>query len=136
MEFFKHPMGVRNRYRMSDALPVCKVALAFLVIAGLQLPAVAAPVNAATTNFNKSKSIPATGIVTDENGEALIGVSVAVKGTGTGAQTDASGKFTLDVAVNSTLVFSYVGFKTQEVVFTVKPLGLPWYQALNLTRLL
>lgn len=115
-------MGVRNRYRMSEALPICKVALAFLIIASTQLLAVAAPVNAAPTNFNKSKFVPVTGTVTDENGEALIGVSVAIKSTGTGTQTDASGKFTLDAAVNSTLVFSYVGFKTQEVVFTGSPL--------------
>jgi TonB-linked SusC/RagA family outer membrane protein len=124
MEFFKHPMGVRNRYRMSEALPICKVALAFLIIASTQLSAVAAPVNAAPTNFNKSKFVPVTGIVTDENGEALVGVSVAIKSTGTGTQTDASGKFTLDAAVNSTLVFSYVGFKTQEVVFTGSPLRI------------
>nr|WP_294941315.1 SusC/RagA family TonB-linked outer membrane protein [uncultured Mucilaginibacter sp.] len=109
---------------MSDALPVCKVALAFLVIAGMQLPAVAAPLNATATNFNKSKFVPVTGIVTDENGEALIGVSVAIKGTGTGTQTDVSGKFTLDAPANTTLVFSYVGFKTQEVVFTGSPLRI------------
>jgi TonB-linked SusC/RagA family outer membrane protein len=124
MEFFKHPMGVRNRYRLSETLPVCKVALAFLVIAGMQLPAVAAPVNAAAINFNNNKFVPVTGVVTDESGEALIGVSVAIKSTGTGTQTDANGKFTLDAAVNSTLVFSYVGFKTQEVVFTGSPLRI------------
>ncbi|OOQ57216.1 SusC/RagA family TonB-linked outer membrane protein [Mucilaginibacter pedocola] len=91
-------------------------------MAGMQLPAVAAPFNVTTIKVTNSKFVPATGVVTDENGEALIGVSVALKGTGTGTQTDASGKFTLDAAVNSTLVFSYVGFKTQEVVFTGKAL--------------
>ena len=127
-------MGVRNRYRMSEALPICKVALAFLIIASTQLSAVAAPVKAAPTNFNKSKFVPVTGLVTDENGEALVGVSVAIKSTGTGTQTDASGKFTLDAAVNSTLVFSYVGFKTQEVVFTGKALRVTMVSNTKLTE--
>lgn len=127
-------MGVRNRSRLAETLPVCKVALAFLVIAGMQLPAVAAPVNAATINVNNNKFIPVTGIVTDENGEALVGVSVAIKSSGTGTQTDASGKFTLDAAVNTTLVFSYVGFKTQEVVFTGKPLRVTLISNTKLTE--
>lgn len=118
MEFFKHPMGVRNRYRISDALPICKVALAFAIIASTQVSAIAAPASAVKTYINKAKFVPVTGLVTDGNGEPLIGVSVLVKGTGTGTQTDANGKFTLDAPTNATLVFSYVGFKTQEVVFT------------------
>lgn len=122
MEFFKHPMGVRNRYRMSPAIPVCKVALAFLIIAGIQLPAVAATANTVSVKTKSGAFVPATGLVTDENGEPLIGVSVTVKGTSNGGQTDVNGKFALDAPVNSTLVFSYVGFTTQEVAFTGKAL--------------
>lgn len=122
MEFFKHPMGVRNRYRMSPAIPVCKVALAFLIIAGIQLPAVAATANTVSVKTKSGAFVPATGLVTDENGEPLIGVSVTVKGTSNGGQTDVNGKFAFDAPVNSTLVFSYVGFTTQEVAFTGKAL--------------
>lgn len=56
------------------------------------------------------------GTVSDANtGEALIGVSVVVKGTTVGTVTDIDGKFTLPAAANSTLVISYVGYIKQEV---------------------
>lgn len=48
----------------------------------------------------------------------LPGVSVGVKGTSTGALTDANGKFTLNAPANATLVFTYIGFVTQELPAT------------------
>ncbi len=57
-----------------------------------------------------------TGIVSDESGEALIGVSVLLKGTATGAVTDVDGKFSLRMPSNSgTITVSYVGYETIEV---------------------
>ncbi|MFV0346928.1 MAG: carboxypeptidase-like regulatory domain-containing protein, partial [Bacteroidales bacterium] len=57
-----------------------------------------------------------TGTVTDPNGEALIGVTVAVKGTSQGALTDSEGKYQFSTSVTEpVLVFSYVGFTTQEI---------------------
>jgi TonB-linked SusC/RagA family outer membrane protein len=58
-----------------------------------------------------------TGTVAAENGEPLIGVNIIVKGQpGIGAITDADGKFSFPVpAGNITLVFSYIGFATQEM---------------------
>ncbi|MFI1772023.1 SusC/RagA family TonB-linked outer membrane protein [Thalassobellus citreus] len=59
-----------------------------------------------------------TGVVTDggELGGPLPGVTVIVKGTSNGASTDFDGNFTLNnVDTNATLVFSYIGYKTQEV---------------------
>lgn len=63
-----------------------------------------------------------TGTVTDGDiGGPLPGVSVLVKGTASGTSTDFDGNFTLnDVSSNATLVFSYVGFLTQEVKVTTK----------------
>ena len=58
------------------------------------------------------------GIVTDKTGEPLIGVNVVEKGTTNGVITDFNGQFTLNVAQGKTLVFSYVGYTTQEI--TVK----------------
>ena len=56
------------------------------------------------------------GQVTDEKGNPLPGVSIIVKGTSTGTNTDANGNFTLNVTEGSTiLVVSSVGFQTQEV---------------------
>lgn len=56
-----------------------------------------------------------TGTVSDNAGIPLPGVSVLVKGTQSGAQTDFDGKYSLKAAANQVLIFSYVGMKTQEV---------------------
>ena len=56
-----------------------------------------------------------TGTVTDPTGEPLIGVSVQVKGAKQGAITDFDGNFKLaNVPEGSTLVFSYIGYVTEE----------------------
>lgn len=56
-----------------------------------------------------------TGKVTSGvDGSALPGVSILVKGTNQGTSTDADGGYTLNAAPNSTLIFSFIGFKTQE----------------------
>ncbi|MBS1665574.1 MAG: TonB-dependent receptor [Bacteroidetes bacterium] len=58
-----------------------------------------------------------TGKVTDDKGVPLQGVSIQLKGTPTGTQTDASGFFSLNVPDNNrgVLVFSFVGFAKQEI---------------------
>ncbi len=55
------------------------------------------------------------GIVTDANGEPIIGASIVIKGTTNGTITDLDGKFSLPNATG-TLVVSYIGYKTQEIV--------------------
>ena len=57
-----------------------------------------------------------TGSVKDDTGQSLPGVSVVVKGTTTGTITDNDGKFSFSVPENATLVFSFVGMATKEVV--------------------
>mgnify|MGYP001151185041 CR=1 FL=1 len=66
-----------------------------------------------TQIVSQTKTI--TGTIIDETGEPMIGVSVLVQGTTTGAVTDLDGKFTLEVPANATLVVSYIGYKTQNV---------------------
>ncbi len=57
-----------------------------------------------------------TGKVTDDNGIELPGVNILIKGTGIGTITDASGNYQLDVPDDAlVLVFSYVGYVTEEV---------------------
>ncbi|HQS51714.1 MAG TPA: carboxypeptidase-like regulatory domain-containing protein, partial [Daejeonella sp.] len=55
------------------------------------------------------------GKVVDSKGETLPGVSVRVKGTAVGTTTDAQGNFVLNAPDNGTLVFSYIGYLSQEV---------------------
>lgn len=58
-----------------------------------------------------------TGQVTgSDGGSPLPGVSILVKGSTTGTTSDASGKYSIDASKGSTLVFSFIGFDTQEVV--------------------
>jgi TonB-dependent starch-binding outer membrane protein SusC len=60
--------------------------------------------------------ISVQGKVKDNNGQALSGVSVVVKESSTGTTTDATGSFSITVPrTNSILVFSYVGYPTQEM---------------------
>ena len=57
-----------------------------------------------------------SGTVTDAaNGDPLAGVSVVVKGTNTGTLTDFDGVYTIESPDGATLVFSYIGYSTQEV---------------------
>ena len=56
------------------------------------------------------------GVIQDETGEALPGVTILVKGTTKGTTTDIDGNYVLEVPDNAVLVVSYIGFNTQEVV--------------------
>lgn len=66
----------------------------------------------------QTKSRTITGTITDEAaGEALIGAVVQVKGTTIAATADIDGKYSISVpSGNATLIFSYVGCATKEVV--------------------
>ena len=59
-----------------------------------------------------------TGTVVDAAGEPIIGASVSVKGTGTGAVTDFDGKFTVEAPEGSTLEVSYIGYAAKNVKVT------------------
>lgn len=57
-----------------------------------------------------------TGVVVDDLGAPIIGVSVVVKATTTGVMTDVDGKYKITVAdENAVLVFSFIGFTTKEI---------------------
>ncbi|HEY8933982.1 MAG TPA: TonB-dependent receptor [Cyclobacteriaceae bacterium] len=64
-------------------------------------------------NVNAIEKI--SGKVVDKDGTPLAGVTVTVKGTALGTTTDMDGKFSVDIPESSaTLVFSFIGFATQE----------------------
>lgn len=64
--------------------------------------------------MKQEKGKKLTGVVVDENNEPLIGVSIQVKGVSKGTTTDIDGKFTIDADPNTALIFSYLGYLTQE----------------------
>lgn len=55
-----------------------------------------------------------TGQVTDENGDPLPGVTVSIKGSNKGTTTGMNGKYTINASGEDLLVFSFIGYKTQE----------------------
>tara|TARA_R110000787_G_scaffold81036_2_gene175902 strand:+ start:58758 stop:61817 length:3060 start_codon:yes stop_codon:yes gene_type:complete len=60
-----------------------------------------------------------SGIVTDTRGEPLMGVNIIEKGTTNGTQTDFDGNYILDVEVNKTVVFSFIGYdKIERTILT------------------
>lgn len=76
-----------------------------------------------TAMFAQS-GIDVAGIVLDEQGQELIGVSVQVKGKqGVGVVTDFDGRFKLSgIPAGSTLVYSYIGYVTREIKYTATKL--------------
>ncbi len=67
------------------------------------------------TFLNAQQASTISGKVTDNTGNGLPGVSVAVKGTTRGVITDIGGGYTIQATNQATLVFSFIGFTTQEV---------------------
>lgn len=55
------------------------------------------------------------GTVTDASGNPMPGVNILLKGTTTGSPTDANGKFALEAEPGDVLVFSFIGYRSQEI---------------------
>lgn len=70
----------------------------------------------------QAQNVNVTGRVVDSKDVPLIGVSVLLKGTTTGTSTDLDGNFRFSGKKGQTLVFSYIGMDTKEVVIDGKPL--------------
>lgn len=62
-----------------------------------------------------AQNVTVKGKVTDDKGEMIPGASVTVKGFQQGTLTDAEGMYSIDVAGNATLVFSFLGYLKEEV---------------------
>lgn len=60
-------------------------------------------------------TVHVSGTVLDEKGEALIGAGVVVRGTQSGVVTDIDGKYSLTAKNNDILLFSYIGYTSQEI---------------------
>ncbi|MCC8410116.1 TonB-dependent receptor [Mucilaginibacter sp. UR6-1] len=109
----------------NELSPPCLSSKAILAAAFFSLAVIAVrPVHAAVVNplhkvnaaMNK---FTVSGVVTDEKGAPLPGVSVMVKGTTIGVITDVDGKYTIQANTESdVLVFSFIGYQTIE-----KPVG-------------
>jgi TonB-linked SusC/RagA family outer membrane protein len=94
-----------------------KLVACFIVTASLSIGHSRAAENSVvnSTAVTQQRSIAVSGRVADEKGNALIGVTVAEKGTSRGVSTDTNGNYKINVSnSNAVLVFSYIGYITQE----------------------
>jgi TonB-linked SusC/RagA family outer membrane protein len=77
------------------------------------------PSPATATTQRAAETMPAallvTGTVQDKDGGALPGVNIIIKGSSGGTTTDADGKFSLNAGESDVLVFSFIGYVSQEV---------------------
>ncbi len=62
-----------------------------------------------------AQQIAVTGVVKDQKGESIIGVSIIEKGTKNGTVSDVNGKFTINVKPAATLVFNFIGYNSREL---------------------
>ncbi|RIA09814.1 iron complex outermembrane receptor protein [Flavobacteriaceae bacterium MAR_2010_72] len=65
--------------------------------------------------INLTQAQTVNGTVTDTEGNPLIGVNISEKGTSNGVVTDFDGKYAISVGSDAVLIFSYVGYNSQEV---------------------
>jgi TonB-linked SusC/RagA family outer membrane protein len=90
--------------------------LGLLLLGALTATTGASPACAARLLGAPTQDAPVTGQVTDQKGSPLPGVTVRVKDQAAGTTTDVAGNYSLSLpAGGTTLVFSYVGFVSQEV---------------------
>lgn len=81
-------------------------------------------------SVQQKKKVTVTGLLTDADGNPVIGAAIQVKGTTDGIITDIDGRYTLSVEVGQTLVFSYIGYNTEErVVKDASPINVRMMEA-------
>lgn len=69
-------------------------------------------------NLSNAQERSVSGVVTDADGLPIPGVSIILKGTSTGTETDFDGNFKINANTNQILVFSFIGLKKQELPAT------------------
>ena len=65
-------------------------------------------------SFAQNRQITGT-VTSSDNGSPLPGVSIKIKGATGGAVTDINGSFKISAPENATLIFSYIGYATQQI---------------------
>lgn len=108
--YLKHNKMEKKTIQKTPKQVLLSVGLISLIGLGMPQSSMAVPV---VNSVVQDGSI--TGVISDINGEPIIGASVMVKGTSKGAITDLDGRFTIKDVKSATLTISYVGFISQEV---------------------
>lgn len=111
-------LEMKTNLRRIKHRTACCMIFSCIMLGGLMCSQVSVAGNSKEMQQSK-KTI--SGTVLDEKGEALIGVSVVEKGTVNGTTTDENGYYSIVVSnVNASLMFSFVGFHSQEIALDGK----------------
>ena len=101
-----------------------RAAMVVALATGTFAPAVCSAEASASPYAVAAPQTKIKGTVLDETGEPMIGVTVKAQGTGTGVITDINGSFSIDVEPGTQLELSYVGYASQTVKATAKPMTI------------
>lgn len=116
-EFFKNREALSWRIRFVNMLLMSSLGMNSVFAetnVGVSLPIKTyTTLIGASSNQQSVKEI--SGVITDQNGELIIGANVVVKGTTIGTITGLDGNFVLEVPEKATLVVSYIGYVQKEV---------------------
>ena len=104
----------------SRFLRKASMAAVFLCCFNVFVSEVSGICHAAETRVQAGDDRTVTGIITDQQGEPIIGASVMLEGTGTGTISDIDGAFTLNAPESGRLIISYLGFQDLYVNLTSK----------------
>ncbi|MCB4799652.1 SusC/RagA family TonB-linked outer membrane protein [Neotamlana laminarinivorans] len=107
--------SMNTRYKSSKKIIKSVAVCSLFVINGYATTETALKTSVNNITDESKQQAQVTGTVLDESGIPLPGVNILVQGTNRGVQTDFDGNFTLQATKGDVLVFSYIGFKTQEV---------------------
>ena len=111
-------MSLKERVKIFTKPGTSRLAM-FLLLGYSAIPCADIYANGSGITHNRGRNMAlekVEGRVVDSKGDALIGVSVKVKGAARGVTTDINGRFQINVeSLNAVLVFTYVGFNQKEV---------------------
>lgn len=97
-----------------------RIATMAILVLLFVIQATALVANNPTDRVEKRLVQKLSGTISDEKGAGLPGVSVVKKGTTTGVTTDLDGKYAININSGDVLVFSFVGYTTQEIGITTQ----------------
>ncbi|RDC58139.1 TonB-dependent receptor [Pedobacter chinensis] len=111
-----------NLFHIYQVSNLKRILVFSLISTAMVSPNYASGINKTAFKIGAEKSdIQITGTVRASTGETLPGVSVSVKGGNKVVMTDASGKYSISVPENATLVFNYVGYNAKEILVGSNP---------------
>ena len=108
----------RKRWELAGGKFLTAVAISALFLCNNNAMAAPTALGSSLGITEQLQNQSVSGIVTDANGEPVIGASIVEKGTANGCITDVDGRFTLDVKPGAVLKISFVGFQTSELKAT------------------